>query len=64
MGFLSLPWVQRHTGKGVDVGEKKGMGLGWPLGGKWMRGSDTKVQGPSRIGKKWETAKPRDGKED
>lgn len=56
--------MQRHTGKGVDVGEKKGMGLGWPLGGKWMRGSDTKVQGPSRIGKKWETAKPRDGKED
>lgn len=34
MGFLSLPWVQRHTGKGVDVGEKDGMGLEWPLGGK------------------------------
>lgn len=34
MGFLSLPWVQRHTGKGVDVGEKGGMGLEWPLGGK------------------------------
>lgn len=29
-----------------------------------MRGSDTKVQGPSRTGKKWEPAKPREGKED
>lgn len=34
VGFLPLPWVQRHTGKGVGVGEKEGMGLGWPLGGK------------------------------
>lgn len=39
------------------------MGLRWRLGRKQIRGSDTKVHGPSKIVNRREPAEPRERKE-